>query len=260
MKSIACILLIIINGTAFAQDLTQYEKKELKIAGGKILPYRILLPENYDRSKKYPVVLFLHGAGERGNDNEKQLTHGAKLFLSENARKNFPCIVIFPQCETNGFWSNVKVDRTKTPLAFDFDYKQPATDQLDGVGKLLKQVVKQEAVDKKRIYITGLSMGGMGTFEIVYRNPKLFAAALPICGGGDTNHYNKKVKAIPFWVFHGADDAVVNVKYSRQMVEKLKSIGVNVKYSEYAGVNHNSWDNAFSEPDYLSWMFSNSRK
>jgi len=260
MKTIASILLLIICSSAFAQDLTLYEKKEIKIKGGKSLPYRILFPENYDRSKKYPVVLFLHGAGERGNDNEKQLTHGAKLFLSENARKNFQAIVIFPQCETNGFWSNVKVDRSKTPLAFDFDYKQPVTDQLDGVTKLLKQTIKNEAVDKTRVYITGLSMGGMGTFEMVYRNPKLFAAALPICGGGDTTHYNQKVKAIPFWVFHGAEDAVVNAKYSREMVEKLKAIGVNVKYSEYPGVNHNSWDNAFAEPNYLSWMFSNSRK
>lgn len=260
MKITICILLLIISRSTFAQDLALYEKKEWPTVNGQTLPYRILFPENYDRSKKYPVVLFLHGAGERGNDNEKQLTHGAKLFLSEDARKNFQSIVIFPQCKTEGFWSNVKIDRTKTPLAFDFDYGQPATDQLDGVIKLLKQVIKKEAVDKKRIYITGLSMGGMGTFEMVYRCPKLFAAALPICGGGDVNHYNKKMRATPFWVFHGADDAVVNVKYSREMVEKLKAIGINVKYSEYPGVNHNSWDNAFAEPDYLSWMFSNRRK
>lgn len=260
MKTTIGLLLLVSNFSAFAQDLSLYEKRELKIGGGKTMPYRILFPENYHIKKIYPVVLFLHGAGERGNDNEKQLTHGAKLFLSENARKNFQAIVIFPQCETDGFWSNVKVDRTKTPLAFDFDYKQAATDQLKGVTKLLKQVIRRHNVDKSRIYITGLSMGGMGTFEMVYRNPKLFAAALPICGGGDTTHYNKKVKAIPFWVFHGAVDAVVNVKYSQEMVAKLKTLGVNVKYSEYPNVNHNSWDNAFAEPDFLSWMFSNKRK
>ncbi|HTH55647.1 MAG TPA: prolyl oligopeptidase family serine peptidase [Cyclobacteriaceae bacterium] len=260
MKNPILISLLLVSYSCIAQDLTMYVKKELRISDSQTLPYRILFPENYDRSKKYPVVLFLHGAGERGNDNEKQLTHGAQLFLTEEARKKFQSIVIFPQCKTEGFWSNVKVDRTKTPLTFDFDYKQPATDQLDGVIKLLKKVIKEEAVDKRRIYITGLSMGGMGTFEMVYRKPKLFAAALPICGGGDTNHYNKKVKAIPFWVFHGAVDAVVNVKYSQEMVTKLKLLGVDVRYSEYPNVNHNSWDNAFAEPDYLSWMFSNKRK
>lgn len=258
MKITLCFLLFIVT-TASAQDLSLYQKKEFKLSE-KTMPYRILFPENYDRTKKYPLVLFLHGAGERGNDNEKQLTHGAKLFLSQETRKNFPAIVIFPQCTAEGFWGNVNVDRTKTPLVFDFDYSKPATDQLKMVINLLKKIVKEESVDKKRVYVTGLSMGGMGTFEAVYRFPKLFAAALPICGGGDAKHYTKKVKAIPFWVFHGADDAVVNAKYSREMVEKLKLIGVNVKYSEYPGVNHNSWDNAFAEPDFLSWMFSNQRR
>ena len=103
-------------------------------------------------------------------------------------------------------------------------------------------------------------MGGMGTFEAVYRNPGLFATALPICGGGDTVHYDNRVKAVPFWIFHGDADAVVNVNLSRSMVAKLKASGVNVKYTEYPGVNHNSWDNAFAEPTYLSWMFSQKRK
>ena len=99
-------------------------------------------------------------------------------------------------------------------------------------------------------------MGGMGTFETVYRNPGMFAAALPICGGGDTSKYNASVGKTSFWVFHGDMDAAVNVDLSRKMVATLKSLGIPVRYSEYPGVNHNSWDNAFKEPDYLSWMFS----
>ena len=100
-------------------------------------------------------------------------------------------------------------------------------------------------------------MGGMGTFESIYRYPDLYAAALPICGGGDVNHYDKRVGKVSFWVFHGAVDAVVNPQLSRNMVEKLKA---EVKYSEYPGVNHNSWDNAFAEKDYLSWMLQHNKK
>ena len=101
----------------------------------------------------------------------------------------------------------------------------------------------------------GLSMGGMGTFEIVFREPKLFAAAVPICGGGDVKHYDKRIKKTSFRVFHGEQDAVVNVNQSREMVEKIKQQGGKVVYKEYPNVNHNSWDNAFAEPDFLSWVF-----
>jgi predicted peptidase len=242
-----------------AQDLSLYQKKLYISKTIDSLRYRILFPENYDKTKKYPLILFLHGAGERGRDNEKQLTHGAKLFLSSAARKNFPCIVLFPQCPPESFWSSMKADRSKTPMVFDFDYSRPSNVPLLLSIEVVKKVIKEESIDKNRVYITGLSMGGMGTFEAVYRYPKLFAAALPICGGGDAKSYDKRFKKIPFWVFHGAVDAVVHVKYSREMVERLKTIGATVKYSEYPGVNHNSWDNAFAEPEFLSWMFLQKR-
>ncbi len=141
-------------------------------------------------------------------------------------------------------------------MVFDFDDARPSNTPLVSSVEVVQKMIKEEGVDKKRVYITGLSMEGMGTFEAVYKNPKLFAAALPICGGGDTKSYDTRVKKIPFWVFHGAVDASVDVKYSREMVEKLKALTVQVKYSEYPGVNHNSWDNAFAEPEFLSWMFS----
>lgn len=237
-----------------------YQKKEYAYAEGKTLPYRILYPENYDKSKKYPLLLFLHGAGERGNDNEKQLIHGAKLFIKDESRKNFPAIIVFPQCPQENFWAVTKIDRNVQPFKIDFDYTAEANWPLQAANDLVRKLVKEEAVDKSRVYITGLSMGGMGTFESVYRNPDLYAAALPICGGGDVTHYDKRITKTGFWVFHGAADAVVNVKLSQEMVEKLKSLKAEVKYSEYPGVNHNSWDNAFAEPDYLNWMFSHRKK
>lgn len=238
-----------------------YQSGTFKTTDNKYLPYRILYPENYDKAKKYPLVLVLHGGGERGSDNENQLTHGAKMFSSAETRKNFPAIVLFPQCsnEDGAYWAATTIDRTKQPFAIEFDYSKPVQWPLQASVDLVKKLIQEEAVDKSRIYVTGLSMGGMGTFEAVYRNPDLFAAALPICGGGDLKLYDSRVAKTPFWIFHGAVDAVVDVKLSRDMVTKLKSLKADVKYTEYPGVNHNSWDNAFAEPEFLKWMFSKKR-
>lgn len=243
----------------FSQDVSLFQKKEFSY-GTNILPYRILFPENYDSTKKYPLVLFLHGAGERGGDNEKQLMHGAKLFLDSLNRKQFPAIVLFPQCPANEFWAAVKMDRTKQPFQIEFDYTAPPGWPLAAANSLVQQMIADGRANAKRVYITGLSMGGMGTFESVYRYPGIYAAAMPICGGGNTTMYDTRVKKVPFWVFHGAADAVVDVKLSQQMVQRLQELKVCVKYSEYPGVNHNSWDNAFAEPDYLKWMFEQKKK
>jgi len=250
----------LLNKKAVDHALDIYEKKEFKYADGQVLPYRILYPENYDKNKKYPLLLLLHGAGERGKDNEKQLTHGSKLFITAENRKNFPAIVVFPQCPEESFWAVTKIDRTTTPFKIEFDYTAEPNWPLAAANALVKKLSNEEGVDKSRVYISGLSMGGMGTFESVYRYPDLYAAALPICGGGDVNRYDKRVAKVPFWIFHGAVDAVVNPQLSRDMVEKLKTLKAEVKYSEYPGVNHNSWENAFAEKDYLSWMLQHKKK
>lgn len=254
--TIACMFLYY---SLFAQDFNLYEKKEFNDANGKVLPYRILYPENYSKTKKYPLVLFLHGAGEKGNDNEKQLTHGARLFLADSNRKNFPCIVVFPQCPIDSSWGSVKVDRSKTPHEFSFDYTAPETQPMSEVIQLIKKIINEESIDKSRIYVTGLSMGGIGTFEIVYRHSNIFATAMPICGGGDSVRYDKRVNQTSFWIFHGNADSIVDVNNSRGMVSKLNALNVDVKYTEYPGVNHNSWNNAFAEPTFLTWMFSHKR-
>ena len=255
---LSLLLLVCCSFAVAAQDLSMYQKKEFTAPHGGTLKYRILFPENYDGRKTFPLILVLHGAGERGNDNEKQLVHGSKLFLDAEVRRKFPAIVVFPQCPEERYWSSVKIDRNKMPLELDFDYTRPATEPLSLAITLVENLIRTEKVDARCVYITGLSMGGMGTFEAVHRNPELFAAALPICGGGDTIQY-KKVDT-PFWIFHGDADAVVDVKYSRAMVDKLKDLKVKVKYTEYPGVNHNSWDSAFAEPKYLKWMFGKRRR
>jgi predicted peptidase len=256
MKHLA-VLLLLCSHVAVSQDLSLYLKREYTSPQGEKLPYRILFPEGYDQTKKYPLILVLHGAGERGSDNEKQLTHGSKLFLDSAVRKKFPAVVVFPQCPQESYWASVEIDRSKNPLVMSFDYSKPMTAPLRHAMSLVDELSKTEGIDRKCIYITGLSMGGMGTFEAVHRYPNTFAAAIPICGGGDTVRY-KKVKT-PFWIFHGAADGVVKVDYSRALVEKLKAEKVKVKYTEYPGVNHNSWDRAFAEPDFLKWMFGKRR-
>lgn len=258
-KCILFNLLICLTLAGISQ--VEYLKRNF-IRDNDTLRYRILYPEHYKSSDKYPLLVFLHGAGERGNDNNLQLVHGSKLFLDSANRKNFPAIVVFPQCPENDFWSGIEQktgpDGKPAGLYFPIDVKPGKAMSL--VMQFLDSMVTDKAVDPDRIYVGGLSMGGMGTFEILWRKPGFFAAAFPICGGGNTEKAKTYGKDFPIWVFHGADDAVVPVSLSQKMVQALKEAGAKVKYSEYPGVNHNSWDNAFAEKDLLPWMFSHKRK
>jgi predicted peptidase len=256
IKLSIAIAFLFVNFFVKAQDKSLF-KKEIYVSGTDTLPYRILLPLNYNTSKKYPVILVLHGAGERGNDNEAQLVHGSYLFLKDSVREKYPAIVIFPQCAANSFWSNAKFnfDSVTGKRGLQFLSEGEPTIAMKLAQELLYKFVDEYPVNKKQIYVGGLSMGGMGTFEIVRRNPKLFAAAFPICGGGATATA-MSMKKIKWWVFHGDVDAVVPASLSQEMVDALKAAGADVKYSLYPGVNHNSWDNAFAEPELLPWLFS----
>jgi predicted peptidase len=230
----------------------QFEKKSFMVSEGKVLPYQILYPKNYKTNKKYPLLVVLHGAGERGDDNEAQMKYGKNVFLDSLNRINYPAIVIFPQCPKDSYWSSVKIDRSSVPTSFIFDYSAPINWPLQAVVDLVSSMKH----DKKRTYIMGLSMGGMGTMEAISRNPKMFAAAVPICGGADLSYVAKYAKKVPLWVHHGDVDIVVPVRHSRELVQAVKEQGVDVRYSEYPKVNHNSRDNAFSQPDVVSWIFS----
>jgi predicted peptidase len=201
------------------------------------------------------LVFFLHGAGERGNDNEKQLVHGAKLFLQEEVRTKYPAIVVFPQCAENSFWSNVGFKMDNGIRTFLFQEAGEPTPAMKLAQELLSSLMKTYPVAKRQVYVGGLSMGGMGTFEIVRRNPKLFAAAIPICGGGNTATA-LSLKKTKWWVFHGGKDDVVPPQLSEEMVQALKKVKAAVKFTLYPNANHNSWDAAFAEPDLLSWLFA----
>jgi predicted peptidase len=238
-----------------AQDFSAYEKHQF-IKGNDTLPYRLLLPQNYDAAKKYPLILFLHGAGERGTDNESQLSHGADFFLKDSIRKKYPAIILFPQCREESFWSNVNRDTSKRGLdRLTFQTGGKPTLAMSLLRELLTRVIKYYPVQKKRIYVGGLSMGGMGTFEIVYRNPKMFAAAFPMCGGADEGSA-QKLKFTNWWIFHGAKDDLVLPIFSQRIVTALQKISASVKFTLYPEANHNCWDNAFAEPGLMPWLFS----
>lgn len=239
-----------------AQFQQLYEKKEF-VRDGDTLRYRMLYPVNYDATKKYPLVLFLHGAGERGNDNEAQLLHGGRLFADSLMREKYPAIVVFPQCAQDDWWARVIHDPNKKDSlgSFGFVSDQPVGKSLGLVINLLDSLTASGTINTKRIYLAGLSMGGMGTFELLWRKPHFFAAAIAICGGGDPQKVTVYARKFPIWIFHGGSDPVVSVSNSRLMYTTLKAAGARVKYTEYPGVGHNSWDNAFAEPELLKWLF-----
>lgn len=248
-------LLLYLPAQAQQEVLDAYERKVF-VERGDSLPYRILYPKNFSPDKEYPLVLVLHGAGERGDNNQSQLVYGAERFVRE--QEQFPAIVVFPQCPKDSYWANVDIVKDeKGKRTFNFLEGGEPTTAMRSLMGLLKDLRKQKYVDKDRVYLGGLSMGGMGTFELLRRKPRVFAAAFPICGGGapaTAKRYARKVDSI--WVFHGEVDGVVPVQHSERMAEALREAGADVKLTIYPGVNHNSWDYAFKEPELLQWLFS----
>ncbi|MCB0472892.1 MAG: prolyl oligopeptidase family serine peptidase [Flavobacteriaceae bacterium] len=241
--------------TVNAQKESLYQKQEY-IKGEDTLLYRIMFPKHFSEARQYPLLLFLHGSGERGNDNEKQLVHGSKLFANEMVRDSFPAIVIFPQCPEQDYWSDVEVDRSSMPLGLKFQNKGTPTKALQLVIDLMKEYIGKDYVKSDQVYVMGLSMGGMGTFEIIYRQPDMFAAAIPICGGGDPETTASYAKKIPLWVFHGAQDNVVDPQFSIDMVSAILKEGGYPRFTLFDFANHNSWDATFAEPELLKWLFS----
>ena len=229
-----------------------YQPHVYKNADGQVLPYQLLKPGNYDPGKKYPLVLFLHGAGERGTDNQAQLKHVTAIFTTPENREKYPCFVLVPQCPPDRKWAEVDWSaqhhltpkKPSIPLAMSMD--------------VIAQLEKEYSIDAKRLYVMGLSMGGYGSWDAISRYPETFAAAVPICGGGDETKAAAIAK-IPVWVFHGDHDGAVNVARSRNMVAALKKAGGTPKYTEYPGVGHNSWEPASKDPQLLPWLFGQKR-
>jgi predicted peptidase len=217
-----------------------------------------LYPVSFDSEKSYPLVVFLHGAGERGNDNEHQLDLGAGLFLKDSVRKQYPAIVVFPQCPSDSLWNQIPGPPFDTTVEVNHQMNTLSLSTPERLVKLLMDSLQDNKIaDRRRIYLGGLSLGAFGTYDLIIHYPDYFAAVFAICGQANVELYPKKALNIPIWIFHGAIDNVIHPWPDRSLIKALKAGGAkNAKYTEYPGVMHNSWINAFAEPDLLPWLFS----
>ncbi len=239
------------SGRAWAQVDERFEVREQKGEDGKVLPYRLVRPAGYkaQADDHHPLVIFLHGAGERGNNNRSQLVHGSQMML--DMATTYGAFVLVPQCPGGEKWVDVN---WSLPA-----HKMPsqASASMALVMQTLDKLQAEFRIDARRIYVMGLSMGGYGSWDALQRYPKVFAAGVPICGGGD----DSAAAAIeaPVWCFHGDKDGAVPVARSRNMVAALKKAGREVKYTEYPGCGHNAWGRAFADPELLPWLFAQKR-
>lgn len=229
---------LLLGSRLSAQESSLYQPHTFRSSTDAELKYQLLSPAAAAEpgEQKFPLVLFLHGAGERGADNQAQLKHGTSNFAKADVREKFPCYVAAPQCGTGKWWNT----------------------QADVLVELIADLQKNHRIDPDRIYVTGLSMGGFGTWELLAQKPQLFAAAAPICGGGDPSKA-AGYASVPIWVFHGDKDTVVRPELSRAMVDALKKAGGSPKYTEYPGVGHDSWTATYSDPAFMEWMFAQKR-
>jgi predicted peptidase len=203
--------------------------------------YLVHLPPEMKKQKEWPAIIFLHGSGERGTNVWQVAKHGPPNVVKTN--NDFPFIVISPQCPPEHRW------------------------QADEVIAFVKSMEQQYPIDADRVYLTGLSMGGFGTWSTLMAEPDMFAAAVPICGGAETNELTRlpkkkleQVRHLPIWVFHGAKDPTVPVKYSEEMVAALKKINADVKLTIYPDALHDSWTQTYANPELYDWLLAQNRK
>lgn len=220
------------------------EKSFYDVTSGKNLPYRLYIPENYSASKKYPVFFWLHGAGERGSDNYTQIQYLSKAFKAAGDLLS-GAIIIAPQCPSYGWWN--------------IDEEGYETGWLGAAMHLLDKIRSEYSCDSDRIYVSGLSMGGYATWQVLERYGDLFAAGTPICGWGNT-YAGAQLAKIPIWIYHGDSDQTVSYNASVEMYNAIKNAGGNmVHFTTLYGIDHNAWDYALADRKLFCWMFAQSK-
>ncbi len=198
--------------------------------------YLLSQPEGYaaDAKKKWPLVIFLHGSGERGTDLEQIKRHGPPKLIA--AGQKFPAVVASLQCEPSSLWNP------------------------HGVKAVTDHLIKTEKIDPDRVYLTGLSMGGFGTWDTAFEYPDTYAAIAPICGGAGVRWVQaERIKHLPCWIFHGDKDTAVPVEFSHKIHDALKKIGAPVKLTIYPGVGHDSWTQTYDNTEFWAWLFAQKR-
>jgi predicted peptidase len=258
-SQVSALLLILCAISAAAHVETGFLDRTVSVDGSSYR-YQVYVPADFRSKKSWPIILFLHGAGERGSDGLLQTDVGIGHAIRQNAAR-FPFVVIVPQCGKDKIWGEP-------------DMQAQALAALDAS-------IREFHGDRKHVYLTGLSMGGYGTWDLAARNPGRFAAIVPICSGVQPNkdwprlrvtlvddpkipdpfaEVARRIGKTPVWMFHGDSDPLVPVEQSRNMAEALKAAGADFKYTEYPGVDHISWDKAYAEPDLMAWLLSKSLK
>lgn len=243
------------------QYRTIYEKRDslttpqwYASAGSDTLPYRVMLPANYDPAKKYPLVVYLHGMGERGTDNKEQLRNFIWYFTTEKNRRDYPCFVLIPQ-------------HSKADQSFLGSERARSNKMMLAVFSVMKKLEKTYSIDGRRRYLIGISSGAWATWEAIVTYPKLFAAAVPIAGYKRFNEFDEKdrkreianIKDLPIWAFHGSDDEWIPAMYARMTVSTLKNGGGNPRYTEFKGIGHICWNELQYVTDFMPWLFSQRR-
>lgn len=241
------------QGTFSATNLSPQQKfvpLVFKNDKGEELRYRFLKPLNFNPGKSYPLVFFMHGSGERGSDNTAQIKNFLPQLCSDEMMFKYPCFVIAPQVPGDEKWCAVKGWNQGVVIP-PGEIARPLRLSLE----LIDSLQKEYKIDTRRMYVIGLSMGGYGTWDALWRRPGFFAAAVPICGGGDPAKAPLFVKT-PIWAFHGVADPTVPIALSREMIEAVKNAGGHPRLTEYPGVGHDSWTRASKTPELYKWLFA----
>lgn len=248
--------LLSFDGAAGQDVQTGFLDRTVTVSGHEY-PYQVYVPATYSDGERWPVVLFLHGAGERGSDGLLQTTVGLGAAIRRNPVR-YPAIVVFPQAPPDSLWTGAPADAAMAAL---------------------EESTSEFSVDPARVYLTGLSMGGNGTWYLAYRYPERFAAVAPVCGwvvglprmpasasvvpsedGPPFDALARRLSGLPVWIFHGEIDPVVPVAESRKAAAALEEAGADVRYTELLGVEHESWDAAYASPEFSSWLFAQRRR
>lgn len=217
---------------SFAEQPGQQQNGTLNTEIKLQMEYLLYLPKDYDRQESWPLMLFLHGGGERGDDVQKVSMHGPPKLVGEG--KEFPFIILSPLCRKDRFWEPIELSA------------------------LLDEITRTHKVDQDRIWITGLSSGGFGTWQLEAYSPDRFAALVPICGGGET-YWTKSIKHIPVWAFHGAKDPGIPVRRSQEMVDAINEHGGKAQVTIYPEAGHNAWTETYNNPAVYEWLMQQKR-
>jgi predicted peptidase len=241
-------LLLFLSGLlAFAaeDEIDGFAARTYRDSSGRTMPYRLFVPPGYSDQKAHSLVLWLHGAGGAGTDNIAQISDdqvpGTRLWTDPKNQAKYPALVLVPQ--NPGSW----VDRI-----------DQLTPEMHLVLGILESIKKEFNIDAARVYVAGQSDGGYGTWNLITQRPQLFAAAIPLCAGGDPR-LAPRIAKMPVWVFHGQRDDVIPASESRKMIAAIRKAGGSPKYTEYARAGHDIWERTFSEPQLVSWLFAQHR-